>query len=222
MKIFKNMIFVVLTGIFFLLISYCGLPNVSQFDDLNPPTNLTITDIQTGEITIEFLCNNYEGSFEGYNIYIANYEEDIELNEEVDDHITVDSEGFLQVNTTIENKYIIKGEDGSLPTIKAVDILEYYNGLNSSDPLINLSQKSDACLGADNTELNIGDINPDSGEICCYELEPFYFEYDFNKLPDDSSIETINDYIILVTAYNSSYSIESNPSNSVNTGEYIP
>lgn len=199
----------------------CGLPSLSQYDDLNAPTNLEITAYDQGtSITIKFTCFNYEENFKGYNVYIADEEGDVtNLSSIANRHITEGTDGFLINDTEIESEYIIKDEDDTLPTIKNDTLLEYYNSTFSED-LETLYDKTDGCYDDEGTEIyNIGDIN-ENGEVCHYELKPYEFEYDITYLPDDSALASLAEYQIIVTAYDNEYFVESKATNQVLTSEF--
>ncbi len=220
-KILVSIVILITIIILLSLSLNCGLPSLSQYDDLNAPTNLEIIEYDQGtSITITFICNNYEENFKGYNVYIVNEEADVtNLSSIVNRHIIEGSDGFLINDTEVENEYIIKNEEVTLPTIKESTILEYYNS-TFSENLENLYDKTDACYDDEGEEvLNIGEIN-DDGDVCRFKLKPFEYEYEISNLPDDSALESLADYKIVVTAYDNEYFVESKPTNQVLTSEF--
>ena len=213
----------------------CGLPKLEDFDDLNAPTGLEITELfelnEKNEVTIkiEFNCYNYEENFKGYNVYIVLDEEDDalyvdKLSTKAKEHIKE-----LEINEDIENNYIIQDDnddtnkDQPFPTIKAETIKNYYNGLESVDEdLANLYDKTNVCYeaGDPNKEMifEIGDIIDD--EVCTYKLRPFKYTYEITHLPSSETIDKSENYKIIVTAYDYEIPIESYASNEVLTSEY--
>lgn len=198
----------------FLVFISCGLPQLELYKDLNAPTKLEIDEYVAGnKIVIKFICYNYEENFEGYNIYIASTSDTLvdSLSTKVGSHITIGNDGFLERNHEIEENYIIKNSNSNIPTISAKEILEAYN-LNTDPDLSSLSEKSSDCY-----TVSYGDGEEET--ICDYLLKPFEFEFEITILPDGSSLNPINDYKIVVSAYDTEQLIESKASNQVITNE---
>jgi hypothetical protein len=217
----KKNIFIFLAILIFI---QCGLPSINFYDDLNPPTNLEIiSDYPDSSIIIRFIAFNYEENFTGYNVYIADTEENSNIRNVAKSHV-VFSDGFYENDVEIEDKYILNNEDNEeLPTITSEELLEFYNtsieyGLTYGE-LENLYEKTESCYVNGELAYDIGDINPLAkyDKICNYKLRPYVFEYEITNLPNGDSIDERKDYAIVVTAYDNDAFIESIPSNMEST-----
>ncbi len=219
----KKYILIIILLLFFF--TYCGLPSINFYDDLNPPTNLEIVSRSDTQITISFTANNYEENFTGYNIYIVDTESNINIRSKAISHVTF-SDGFYESDKTIEDNYIISNyNNGELPTITSEELLEFYNtsedyGLKYGE-LENLYEKTDACYVDGELVYEIGEINPlaKKDKVCNYKLRPYNYEFEITEIPD-GFIEPTLDYNIVITAYDDESFIESLPSNSVSTIDF--